>query len=89
MGATRADVHTGMGKPVQGQTSSKSKSKRLGRKEGSVLANERDAFQQQGLDVDHRKGGTANARTEEEKDYLVGAKNKLLERAESVTAERD
>jgi hypothetical protein len=78
-----------MGKPVQGQTSSESRSKRLGSKEGSVLANERDAFQQQGLDVDHRKGSTANASTEEEKDDLVSAENKLPETAVSVAAERD
>ena len=33
-----------------------------------VIENERDAFRQRGLDVDHRKGGTANASTVEEKD---------------------
>lgn len=78
-----------MGKPVQGQTGSEAKSKRLGSKEGSVLANERDAFKEQGLDVDHRKGGAANARTVEGKDNLVGAEDKLPETAESVAAERD
>jgi hypothetical protein len=76
VGATSADVHTGIGKPVQGQTSTEAKSKRLGSKEGSVLSNERDAFQQQGLDADHRRGGTANASTVEEKDDLVGAEDK-------------
>jgi hypothetical protein len=89
VGATSADVHTGMGKPVQGQTSSEEKSKRLGSKEGSVLANERDAFNEQGLGVDHRKGGTANASKVEEKDDLSGAEYRLPETAESVAAERD
>ncbi len=53
------------------------------------MANERDAFREQGLDVDHRKGGTANASTVEERDDLVGAEDKLPETAESVAAELD
>jgi hypothetical protein len=89
VGATSADVHTEMGKPVQGQTSSEEKSKRLGSKEGSVLTNESNTFNEQGLEVDHRNGGTANASKVEEKDDLVGAEDRLHETAESVVAERD
>lgn len=79
-------AHTGTGKPVQGQTSSEGKSKRLGNKEGSVLSNERDAFKQQGLGMDYRKGGTANASTVEEKDNLVGAEDCIHESAENLAA---
>lgn len=78
-----------MGKPVPGQTSTEAKGKRLGSKEGSVLANERDAFREQGLGVDHRRGGAANASAVEENDDLVGAGDRLPETAESVVAERD
>jgi len=41
------------------------------------------------LEAEHRKGGTANAGSVEERDEIVGAEERLPETAESVAAERE
>jgi hypothetical protein len=59
----------------------------LGSKEGSILANVRDAFKEQRLGDNHWRGGKANASNKEERATLMSAEDRLPESAESVAAE--
>ncbi|OHW95755.1 hypothetical protein CSPAE12_05646 [Colletotrichum incanum] len=90
-GATSADVHTGLGKPLQGQTSSELHGVKLRhrKKESAGLegvgASGKDNFRERRLDVDHEpdsRGKTKNA------SAVPGAEERLPASAEEVASER-
>lgn len=90
-GATSADVHTGFGKPIQGQTSAESHGANLGRRnhesaglEG-VGASGKDNFRERRLDVGvepDSRGKTKNA------SNVPGAEERIPVSAEQLASER-
>jgi hypothetical protein len=89
-GATSADVHTGLGKPIQGQTSGEDELDKKGQQTGDNLGNlhHRDPFKEKGVDVDHEKGGKVVGE-KEDRATMKDALDREPETAESVAAERD
>ncbi|KAM3065643.1 hypothetical protein ACMFMG_011352 [Clarireedia jacksonii] len=92
-GATSADVHTGIGKPVNGMTSREirgdgHKGKREKNGLAGVGADPTDSFRERALDIDFPAGtkGKSGANRGEE---IVGAEERVPESAESVAAERN
>jgi len=87
-GATSADVNTGIGKPVAGQTSSElhdGSHERAGLT--GVGADKSDPIRERGLDIDFPKGTKGDSGVNRED--ITGAEERLPETAESVAAERD
>ncbi|KAK6208515.1 hypothetical protein QIS74_12033 [Colletotrichum tabaci] len=90
-GVTSADVHTGLGKPVQGQTSAELHGANLGRRDREsaglegVGASGKDNFRERRLDVGvepDSRGKTKNA------SDIPGAEERLPASAEEVASER-
>lgn len=86
-GATSADVHTGLGKPIAGQTSSELRDGRHERSGLTGLAGENDPIRERGQDIDFPKGtkGVSGSNRED----ILGAEERLPESAEAVAHERD
>lgn len=87
-GATSADVHTGLGKPVQGETSNEIHGKE--KKERSGLegagASVGDSVRDRALDIDAPTG--VRGKSGEKRDQIPGAEERVPESAETVAAER-
>ncbi|KXH26164.1 hypothetical protein CSIM01_11434 [Colletotrichum simmondsii] len=90
-GATSGDVHTGLGKPVQGQTSAELHGANVGRRDKEsaglegVGASGKDNFRERRLDVGQEpdtRGKTTNA------SNVLGAEERLPVSAEEVASER-
>ncbi|KAF6829605.1 hypothetical protein CMUS01_08093 [Colletotrichum musicola] len=90
-GATSADVHTGLGKPVQGQTSTELHGENLGRrgKESAGLegvgASGKDNFRERRLDVDVQPGSRGKSLNAEN---VTPAENRVPVSAEELGSER-
>lgn len=87
-GATSADVNTGIGKPVAGETSAElhdGSHERAGLT--GVGANKEDPIKKRGLDEAHPKGSIGNSGVNREN--LKGADEKVPETAEALAAEFD
>ncbi|KAF6787309.1 hypothetical protein CSOJ01_15254 [Colletotrichum sojae] len=90
-GATSADVHKGMGKPLQGQTNREARGVHVGhRKRESaglegVGASEKDNFRERRLDRDVEPGARGKTRNAEN---VPGAEDRVPVSAEELSSER-
>lgn len=84
-GATSGAVHTGIGKPAQGQTSSEL---RDGRHERTGLtgvgADQNDPIRERGMDIDFPKG--TKGKSGVNREDIPGAEERLAENAETIAS---
>ncbi len=92
-GASSADVHQGLGLPVQGQSSQELRGSGFakGRKEGTGLAgvgaDQGDSFRERGLDVNGPTG--TRGKSGQNRENILGVEDREPVGAEAVAAERD
>ena len=90
-GASSADVHQGLGLPIQGQSSQQLHGSGVskGAKEGNGLigvgANASDSVRERGLDIDVPKG--SRGKSGEDRQDILGAEERVPASAEDVAAE--